>query len=1018
MADHEMKNKRRFKIRPFIIILLFGLLTFGLFVGGHFYFQKEKASMKASQYSLLSAISAFKIHEITRWLEERKAEGVYISTSPNFLALLKRMPNGKSSPALQKEMELWLMPIKKSHEYRAIWVCNTRCELIFSLCDNVKPFQVLPAESRANYLVTKKICFSDLLTDQETHQSYLDLVVPVTEGVHSLGFIVLRLDPERYLYQLIETWPIQRISAGNILARQQGDSLVYIHGHAEHSHAGLLHQEPGVPDGLSKNIPASGTLTMVEAKDNRGVDVLADIRKIAGTPWSLITKIDLQEIDTALKNRAVNIVIYLLTFLGIVIISMILLWKNQQLQHFRKQLELQSKTNKAEERIRFMNALLEGVNDAIITFDKDMIIQSWNKGAERIYGWKAEEVVGKYGAGSLRVDFPGTARESVFRELEKTGAWKGEVIHKRKDGSTAYLLSSTSNLLDDSGNLLGIITINKDISEVVQSEKARNAVYRISELAHASRDLDELYMSIHVVIGELMDARNLYIALVEPDSSTLSFPYFVDEKDSQPPPHHMSTDLTEYVLKTGKPLLAKPEDMYYFVDLGIVDTTGSPTIDWLGIPLRIEKETIGVLVIQSYSPKIRYGDREKDILLFVSEQIALSIYRKKMQQELVVAKQKAEVSNKLTTSLLANMNHELRTPMNGILGFAEILMNDLSEPDARGKAENILVSGRRLMDTLDAIMDLSYLESDKLSRKFKPIPVRKTVQSVIRNYEQAIKRKRLFLELNIPGDLAILGDEHLFRHLIKNLVDNAVKYTELGGITITAALVPDDEKPMISIEVKDTGIGISKEHYRMIFEAFRQVSEGYGRQFEGSGLGLTISKRIVDIMNGEISLNSAVDKGSEFRVLLVPATVPKTEESFSRNDILTPKINSSGGKKLPDVLIVEDNLVNIQLLMIYIRKYCNIYTTLDARSAIEITRERKFDAILMDINLGPGMDGIQAMLEIRKRPDYYETPILAVTGYASIGDRERLISIGFTGYIPKPYDKVTIAAMMMELFPG
>jgi CheY-like chemotaxis protein len=122
-------------------------------------------------------------------------------------------------------------------------------------------------------------------------------------------------------------------------------------------------------------------------------------------------------------------------------------------------------------------------------------------------------------------------------------------------------------------------------------------------------------------------------------------------------------------------------------------------------------------------------------------------------------------------------------------------------------------------------------------------------------------------------------------------------------------------------------------------------------------------------------------------------------------------------KKLPDVLIVEDNLVNIQLLMIYIRRYCNIFTTLDARSAIEVTGQRKFDAILMDINLGPGMDGTQAMLEIRKQAGYEEVPILAVTGYASIGDRERFMNLGFSGYIPKPFDKETIATVMKGLFP-
>ncbi len=1013
-----MKSQSRIQYSTLIIVLFFCVLILALLAGGHFYFQKEKSETRENQYSFLSAISAFKVNEIRKWMEERTAEGVYIASNPHFLSLFRKVSRETPDRKVQSEMEHWLLPLKKSHKYMAIWVCDTNGRVIISLCDEVKPVQILTAERRGSYLHTGKISFTDLETDPPTKRSFIDMVVPLAENNKKTGFVVFRLDPELFLFPLIRNWPVERVSASNILARQQGDSLIYLHGDAVSGIAGSWQHKSGEPDGISKHIPAVGTMTMVEAKDHRGVNVLADIRKIQGTAWSLVTKIDMVEVDASLKSRAVKIVIYLLTFLAVVVITMILLWKNQQLNNFRKQLELQSKTNKAEERIRFMNALLEGVNDAIITFDKDMMIQSWNKGAERIYGWKSEEVVGKFGGGSLRVDFPGTARESVYRELEKTGAWKGEVMHKRKDGTTAYLLSSTSNLRDDDGNILGIITINKDISEVIQSEKVKNTVYRISELAHASRDLDDLYMSIHVVIGELMDARNLYIALVEPDTSKISFPYFVNEKEQQPPARQKGFGLAEYVLKTGKPLLAKPDDYQYYIDRGIIDMDENPAIDWLGVPLRIDKETIGVLVIQSYSPKIRYGDREKDILIFVSEQIALSIYRKKMQQELVEAKQKAEVANKLTSSLLANMNHELRTPMNGILGFAEILVNDLRDEDTRGKAENILVSGRRLMDTLDAIMDLSYLESDTVSRKFKPIMVGTTVRAVLRHYEQAIKRKKLILSVKIPDELAILGDEHLFKHLIKNLTDNAVKYTEHGSITITAARVPHDEKSMVSISVKDTGIGISKEHYRMIFEAFRQVSEGYGRQFEGSGLGLTISKRIVDLMHGEISLSSSVDEGSEFQVLLVSAPVPKTGKALSRADILAPKIHSPEGKKLPDVLIVEDNLVNVQLLMIYIHKYCNIYTCLDAKAAIDLTRERKFDAILMDINLGPGMDGIQGMLEIRKRPDYYNIPILAVTGYASIGDRERLMTIGFNGYIPKPYDKVTIAATMSELFPG
>lgn len=734
-------------------------------------------------------------------------------------------------------------------------------------------------------------------------------------------------------------------------------------------------------------------------------------------PWLLIavfvlitvilflSKIDQNEILIPLKAHAVRIIIYLLVFLVIVLILVILIWKNQKLHYYRSQFELQSRSTKAEEKVRFMDALLQEVNDAVITFDKDMMILSWNRGAERIYGWKAEEVIGKFGGGSLRFDFHGPSRELFFNELKEKGFWKGEVIHKRKDGTNVYVLSSTSQLLDKDNKVLGIITINKDITELVHSEKIRNAVYRISELSHSTRDLDEMYTSFHVVIGELLDAQNLFIALLEKDNETLTYPYFVDEKETVPSPHKKGNGLTEFVIRTGKPLLAKPEDIKYFIDRDIIDPPLDSSIDWLGAPLHIEKETIGVLVVRSYSSINRYGEREKDILTFVSEQIALSIHRKKMQHELIEAMQRAEVSSKLTSALLANMNHELRTPMNGILGFAEILMNDLDDPEKKSKAENILISGRRLMDTLDAIMDLSYLESDNVTRKFKPVSVGKVVRSVLKTYESSIKRKKLDLICRIPVGHAILGDEHLFQHLVKNIIDNAVKYTDKGSITLEAYHTEKDGKPMLSIAVRDTGIGISEENHEMIFEAFRQVSEGYGRQFEGSGLGLSISKKILALMNGEIKLKSKPGEGSEFTILLPAVHETPSPESVDVGELLKPKIHRDRSKEMPDVLLVEDNAINLQLLMVYLKDYCNIYSAIDGKSAMEMTRNQKFDAILMDINLGPGIDGIQAMLEIRKRLDYRYIPIIAVTGYASIGDRERLIATGFTEYLLKPFKK-------------
>jgi|GEM_PF-494837 len=990
---------------PWLLIVVFISITIILLLFGYFYYNNEKSRLKTEQNMMLSSVSSFKITEISKWLQDRKTDGIFISTSYQCIDLFERLVREPKDSLTHRQLMKWLLPIKKNHDYTEISVFDMIGRRILEIHD---PGWFYSQSELSEYLKLssqRKIIFSELLKDTKTRNSFINMIVPINANNRQIGIVVFRINPSITLYPIVDSWPFARITASSCLARLEHDKLLYLYISDSFIEDSASLQRDSIPDDLARKLLSTSALSLIEAKDSRGVDVFANYQNVPGTSWMLISQIDQNEIYSPFKAQAGKIIIYLFGFSLVILVIGVLIWKNQQLQYYRSKFELQSKSDQAEEKVRFMNALLQEVNDAVITFDKDMMIMSWNKGAERIYGWKAEEVVGKFGGGSLRVDFHGASKEQVFHELEEKGSWKGEVIHKRKDGSNAYVLSSTSQLLDENGKILGIMTINKDITELVHSEKIRNAVYRISELSLSSKDLFEMYTSFHVVIGELIDAQNLFIALLENDNQTLTYPYFIDEKETVPSPHRKGNGLTEFVLRTGKPLLARPEDVKYFVDREIIDPPETNSIDWLGTPLRIDNETIGVLVVRSYSIKSRYGEREKDILTFVSEQIALSIHRKKIQQELIGAMQKADVSSKLTSALLANMNHELRTPMNGILGFAEILMNDLEDVEKRSKAENILISGRRLMDTLDAIMDLSYLESDKISRKFKPVSVGKIVRSVLKIYETSINRKTLDLNCLIPVGLTILGDEHLFHHLVKNIVDNAIKYTDKGSITIEASLNDKDGNPVISIVVRDTGIGISKENHEMIFEAFRQVSEGYGRQFEGSGLGLSISKKIVTLMNGEINLKSTPGEGSEFTIFLPAVIDTPVSEPVNVGELLKPMIHRDRSKKMPDVLLVEDNTVNLQLLMVYLKDYCNIYSALDGKSAVEMTRHQKFDLILMDINLGPGMDGIQAMLEIRKRQDYRSVPIIAVTGYASIGDRDRLISTGFTEYLPKPFKK-------------
>jgi PAS domain S-box-containing protein len=1010
---------KSFKFRPsWKHGVMLAITLSGLFAGGYFFYSSQVNDVVSVNKQLILAISEIKVKEISSWIYERKSEARFLANSPGFLQDFEKCTADPSSADKKNHITGWIAPLKKNHEYSDIVLADKDMKPVCSLRQGSQSEKQLKSISGDIEKLRPGNVFLSEMMREDSGAPFLISATCLVKNGSLLGYAFFFIDPARNLYQAIADWPVSSESGENVLIYRNDGNMHYLAGSHFSSSGKKAFSEPAAEDGTVRGVPVGGSFLMKEANDLKGIRVISAIRHIPDTHWWLISKINFEEVIAPLKRRELSVIVFVLIFAVMIIIAGGLIWKGQQLEYFRHQYMMQQKSMTDEEQIRRMNALLQEISDAIITFDKDLIIQSWNKGAERIYGWKADEVVGKFAGGSLRVDFPGAARGGILEELEHKGVWKGELVHKRKDGSTAYILSSTSQLKDDNGNVLGIITINKDISEVIQSEKVKGAVYRISELAHSSRDLNELFASIHIVISDLLDAHNLFVALIEPDGHTISFPYFVDEHDPPPLPRKRGNTLTDIVLRTGKHLLAKPEDVQYFIDRGVVEMAGTASIDWLGVPLITEKETIGALVVQSYNPKVRYGEHEVDVLIYVSEQIALSVQRLKMQQEILIQKQKAEVSSKLASSLLANMNHELRTPMNGILGFAEILYNDLLDPDARTKAENILISGRRLMDTLDAIMDLSHLESDKVNRTFTPVVIRKSVIKVLSNYEPLLQRKGLTLSLVVPAHLVVLGDDYLLQHMLRCLIDNAIKYTDAGGIYIVARETEEHDSKKIIISVRDTGLGIAEENFELIFETFRQVSEGYGRKFEGSGLGLTISRKIANLMNGEIRLRSKLGEGSEFTVILPAGNVPLPEEVPPSQPVTkplpVPEILSRNNSNL-SVLVVEDNLVNLQLLMLYVQDFCTAYSAMDGRAAIEMARDKVFDIILMDINLGPGLDGIQAMLEIRKLSDYRDVPIIALTGYASIGDRDRLIALGFSGYLPKPVTKEVLTGLIDEI---
>jgi PAS domain S-box-containing protein len=412
--------------------------------------------------------------------------------------------------------------------------------------------------------------------------------------------------------------------------------------------------------------------------------------------------------------------------------------------------------------------------------------------------------------------------------------------------------------------------------------------------------------------------------------------------------------------------------------------------------------------------------------------------RKQAELEITAAKEKAEEANKVKTNFLENMSHELRTPMISILGFTE-MMSEMDLPDeVKDMAAMMNKGGNRLMDTLNIILDLSQIEKDRMFLKPTEFNLIRVVDEVFLMFQPIAREKNLYLQKEFLTDtLTVTSDERMLRHAINNLINNGLKFTQNGGVTVKAKLENIENKNFAVIQICDTGVGIPKDKHDIIWEEFRQGSEGMGRSFEGNGLGLTITKNFIEKLNGKVWVESEAGKGSTFTVKLpmdkdsdIKVILVKEEnrisEQIPKESLVFGKIQreASGGKikeeplkpdQLRKVLYVEDEEISFSVVKHFLKNIVSLDWARNGQDGVVMARGNKYEAILMDINLAKGIDGMQTTKLIRELPQYQQTPIIAITAYAMRRDKEEFLGAGCSHYISKPFTKMALLELMEEV---
>jgi signal transduction histidine kinase/Tfp pilus assembly protein PilF len=385
------------------------------------------------------------------------------------------------------------------------------------------------------------------------------------------------------------------------------------------------------------------------------------------------------------------------------------------------------------------------------------------------------------------------------------------------------------------------------------------------------------------------------------------------------------------------------------------------------------------------------------------------------RSEIIEAKEKAEESDRIKSSFLANISHELRTPLNGILGFAEILQKELTDPSYKEMSDVIHFSGMRLLDTLNSIIDLSVIENNKMELYLTRFNVVDLISERVSLYNVIASNKNLEIVQHCQSDQMIVNsDPKVLTNILNNLVDNAVKYTKDGVVTVEAGFDDECQQPMFWIKVSDTGIGIPENRLDHIFDRFTQVSEGQNREYEGAGLGLTICKKYIELLQGSISVVSKPGIGSQFMIRL-PASINLSHLQNATNDEHETRDSGDWGIK-PKILFIDRDKENLVKMTKKLSWLCDIFAAPDQDTAMALAAEQNFDGIFIDFGLNADFNGKIASDVFHDFSNNEDTPITVIVSKSTSQDKlDRLLENGYSYYLSKPYTSDEIQDIVYEM---
>lgn len=616
-----------------------------------------------------------------------------------------------------------------------------------------------------------------------------------------------------------------------------------------------------------------------------------------------------------------------------------------------------------------MKALMDTAVDGVVIIDAKGHIVEFNASAERIFGWRRAEIVGKNVTELMDYSIR-ASHDGFLANYLRTG--EGKIIGRgrelqglRKDGATMPIRLAIGHAhLPDQDVFVGFVT---DISDRVEMELAM----RVSE-----QQLRSLVRNIPGICFRSLAAEprsTLFISNAVERFTGYPASDFLGQPPKRLMADHIHPDDRNLVRTAIAQALASDRDFH--MQYRLLHRDGSQRWVWSNGSS-----------VRDGSGRVKWID---GVILDITE-------RHEMEGQFRLAKEAAERAAQARSDFLANMSHEIRTPLNAILGFTDVMLNNRPAGDDRRYLETIRGAGDSLLHVLNDVLDSAKLDRGAVDLEMLDFDLRQLVHALRETMGPGAVAKGLALEVNVSEDVPrhVRGDRFRIGQVLTNLLGNAVKFTQTGRVDLDVSNVPDG----IMFVVRDTGIGIAADRLQAIFEPFTQADASMSRRFGGTGLGTTISKQLVSLMQGQIWVESEVGAGSRFHVVLPLETSPQAAATG-------PGAKAAARRSLR-VLIADDVKQNLEMMqLLLVQKGHQVVLVEDGQAAIVAGKQGGWDIILMDIHMS-GISGLAATRDIRAHEAAVgrHTPIVALTAAVLPDDRAAALAAGMDGFVCKPVD--------------